>query len=80
VKSTPVAPEPYEAILSSEDPIRALRERVGQPFAEAIFIQLHAAGRRDLSMESLIVETANGLGVPRAIVDLARGRLDFYEP
>jgi hypothetical protein len=52
---------------------------VGQPFAESTFIQLNAAGQRNLSLESLVVTRAKDLGMPSFVVERARDRLEYYE-
>ena len=72
------ASEPYEAVLRSDDPVRAIRELVGKPSADDTFVQLHAAGRAELSLEGLVVEHEKELGVPAAVVKRARDRLDYY--
>ena len=66
-------------VRDDDDPVRAARELVGQPFAESTFIQLNAAGQRNLSMESLVVTRAKDLGMPSFVVERARDRLEYYE-
>ncbi len=70
---------PYERVRDDDDPVRAARELVGQPFAESTFIQLNAAGQRNLSLESLVVTRAKDLGMPSFVVERARDRLEYYE-
>ncbi len=70
---------PYGRVRDDDDPVRAARELVGQPFAESTFIQLNAAGQRNLSMESLVVDRAEDLGMPSFVVERARDRLEYYE-
>lgn len=70
---------PYKMVRDDEDPVRAARELVGQPFAESTFIQLNAAGQRNLSLESLVVTRAKDLGMPSFVVERARDRLEYYE-
>ena len=70
---------PYERVRDDVDPVRAARELVGQPFAESTFIQLNAAGQRNLSLESLVVTRAQELGMPSFVVERARDRLEYYE-
>lgn len=78
-RGTGVDPTPYEMVRDDDDPIRAARELVGQPFAEPTFIQLNSAGQRSLSLESLVVTRAKDLGMPEFVVKRARDRLEYYE-
>lgn len=79
VSSASVDPTLYEMVRDDDDPVRAARELAGQPFAESTFIQLNAAGQRNLSLESLAVTRAKDLGMPSFVVERARDRLEYYE-
>jgi hypothetical protein len=73
-----VDPSPYEMVRDDDDPVRAVRELVGRPFATSTFVELNGMGKRSLSLEGLVVDRAKDVGIPSHVVERARDRLEFY--